>query len=113
MPAEELIILRDDGPGEPDVTLNPRTEFYRHRVELEVLVTSVPDGGADAALDNLIEGIAAALAPDPWLSGLAENLRLGALDVRALAIEGAVPILATRLDLTVEYLVDDPLAAHW
>jgi hypothetical protein len=113
VPAEGLVILRDGGPGEPDVMLNLRTEFYRHRIELEVLVTSVPDGGADAALDNLIEVIAAALAPNPWLSGLAENLRLGAPDVGALAIEGAVPILTARLNLTVEYLVDDPLAAHW
>jgi hypothetical protein len=31
VPAEGLVILRDGDPGEPDVTLNPRTEFYSHR----------------------------------------------------------------------------------
>ncbi|MEX6726165.1 hypothetical protein, partial [Parapedomonas caeni] len=36
VPASGLVILRDGDPGEPDVTLNPRTEFYAHRVEIEV-----------------------------------------------------------------------------
>ena len=56
MPAEGLVILRDGDPGEPDITLNPRTEFYSHRVELEALVTRAPDGSGEAALDALIEG---------------------------------------------------------
>ena len=111
VPAEGLLILRDGDPGEPDVTLNPRTEFYQHRVELEALVTRAPDGSGDAALDALIESIAAALAPDASLGGLAENLRLGAPETGTLAIEGAAPILTARLIVTVEYLVSDPLAA--
>lgn len=32
VPAGGLVILRDDDPGEPDVTLNPRMEFYSHQV---------------------------------------------------------------------------------
>ena len=28
VPAGGLVILRDGDPGEPDVTLNPRSEFY-------------------------------------------------------------------------------------
>lgn len=111
VPAEGLVILRDGDPGEPDVTLNPRTEFYSHRIELEVLTTQPTGGGGDAALDALIESIAAAIAPDPSLGGLSENLRLGAPEIEILAIEGAVPILTARLILTVEYLVSDPLAA--
>ena len=39
VPDAGLIILRDGDPGEPDVTLNPRTAFYSHRVELELFVT--------------------------------------------------------------------------
>ena len=111
VPAEGLVILRDGDPGEPDVTLNPRTEFYGHRIELELLVTRPPDGSGDAVLDALIASIAAALAPDPSLGGLAENLRLGAPETGMLAIEGAAPILTARLIATVEYLVDDPLAS--
>ncbi|MGD9509241.1 MAG: acyl-CoA transferase [Geminicoccaceae bacterium] len=111
VPAEGLMVLRDGDPGEPDITLNPRTEFYSHRVELEVLVTRAADGSGEAILDALIEDVAAALAPDASLGGLAENLRLGPPETGTLAIDGAAPILTARLTLTVEYLASDPLAA--
>jgi hypothetical protein len=109
VPATGLVILRDGEPGEPDVTLNPRTEYYRHRVALELLVTQPAAGGGEALLDTLVGQVATALAPDPSLGGLAENLVLGPPEVATLAIEGAVPILAARVILTVEYLVSDAL----
>jgi hypothetical protein len=111
IPSEGLVIVRDGDPGEPDVTLNPRTEFYQHQVEFEALSTFAPDGSGEAALDLLLEHIAAALAADLSLGGLAENLRLGAPETGTLAIEGAAPTLTARLIGTVEYLVDDPLAS--
>ena len=110
VPAEGLVIVRDGDPGEPDVTLNPRNEFFSHRVELELLTTQ-PTGGGEAVLDALVQGIAAAIAPDPSFGGLVENLRLGPPEVGIVAIEGAAPILTARLTLTVEYLASDPLAA--
>lgn len=109
--AEGLVILRDGDPGEPDITLNPRTEFYSHRVELEALVTRAPDGSGEAMLDVLLRDVADALAGDPSLGGLAENLHLGPPEIGVLAIEAAAPILTARLILTVEYLVSDLLAA--
>ena len=42
---------------------------------------------------------------------MAENLTLGRPEIAIVAIEGAAPILIVRLTLTVEYLVDDPLAS--
>ena len=109
VPAEGLVILRDGEPGEPDVTLNPRTEFYAHRVEFEVYVPSRPAGGGEAALDALLGAIGMALRIDPSLGGLAENLTPSAPETGALAIEGAAPVLTARLTVTVEYLVSDPL----
>jgi hypothetical protein len=110
VPAEGLVILRDGDPGEPDVTLNPRTKFYSHRVELEALVTRAPDGSDETTLDTLIEDVAAALAIDPSFGGLAENLTFGPPETGVLVIEGAAPVLAARLIATIEYLVSDPLA---
>ncbi len=55
-----------------------------------------------------MQAIAAALGADPSLGGLAENLMVGAPETSVLAIEGAAPILNTRLVVTVEYLVSDP-----
>ena len=111
VPASGLVILRDGDPGEPDVTLNPRTEFYTHRVEFEVYVPIDPAGGGEAALDALLGSIGMALRIDPSLGGLAENLTPSAPETGALAIEGAAPVLTARLVVTVEYLVSDPLTA--
>ena len=64
VPASGLVILRDGDPGEPDVTLNPRMEFYAHRVEIEVFVSRDPAGGGEAALDALLGAIGTALRID-------------------------------------------------
>jgi hypothetical protein len=109
VPAAGLVILRDGDPGEPDVTLNPRTEFYAHRIEIEVYVPHDPTGGGEAALDALLGSIGMALRIEPSLGGLAENLTPSAPETGALAIEGAAPVLTARLVVTVEYLVSDPL----
>src|SRR5512132_2336018 len=71
VPAGGLVILRDGDPGEPDVTFNPRTEFYNHRAEIEVFVTQLSGEGGEAALDALLAEIGATLATDRSLGGLA------------------------------------------
>ena len=79
VPAEGLVILRDGDPGEPDVTLNLRTEFYQpSRRARGAVRTLQSDGSGEAALDDLLRAIAAALAPDRSLGGEAENLTLAA-----------------------------------
>jgi len=111
VPAGGLVILRDGDPGEPDVTLNPRTEFFSHRAEIEAFVTRPAGGGGETALDALVSGIGTALASDRSLGGLAENLFWSAPEVSVLSIDGAAPILTARIAVTIEYLVSDPLAA--
>ena len=110
VPTTGLVILRDGDPGEPDVTLNPRTEFYSHRVEIEAYMPRDPAGGGEALLDALVTDVGAALAPDPSLGGLAENLVVTAPETGVLAVEGAAPVLTARLTVVVDYLVSDPLA---
>ena len=111
VPAGGLVILRDGDPGEPDVTLNPRTEFYSHLCQIEAFVAQGVNGGGEAALDALLGEIGTALATDRSLGGLAENLTWSAPETSVLAIEGAAPILTARVTVTIEYLVSDPLAA--
>ena len=111
VPAGGLVLLRDGDPGEPDVTLNPRSAFYSHRAEIEVFVTRPVDGSGEAMLDALLLQISSALATDRSLGGLAENLFCSAPETSVLAIEGAAPILAARLTIIIEYLVGDPLTA--
>ncbi len=109
VPAGGLVILRNGDPGEPDVTLNPRTEFYSHRAEIEAFVMQ-SIGGGEGLLDTLLGEIGVALFADRSLGGLAENLIWSAPITDVMAIEGAVPILTARLTVTIEYLVGDPLA---
>ena len=71
VPATGLVILLDSEPGEPDITLNPHTEFYAHRAELEVYVPREADGSGEAALDRLLSQIGSALRVDKTLGGLA------------------------------------------
>ena len=105
VPAGGLVILRDGEPGEPDVTLNPRTEFYSHRAEIEAFVTQPASGGGEDALDALLQQIGAVLAVDRSLGGLAEHLFCSAPVTDVMAIEGAAPILTARITVTIEYLV--------
>jgi hypothetical protein len=111
VPAGGLAILRDGDAGEPDVTLNPRTEFFSHRAEIDAFVTRPVGGGGESVLDTLLAEIGTALAADRSLGGLAENLFWSAPETSVLAIEGAAPILAARITVTIEYLVSDPLVA--
>ncbi|MDG4604436.1 MAG: acyl-CoA transferase [Defluviicoccus sp.] len=111
VPAGGLIILRDGDPGEPDVTLNPRTEYYTHRAEIEAFVTQAVGGGGEEELDALLSWLGATLNIDRSLGGLAENLSWSAPETSVLAIDGAAPILTARITVTIEYLVSDPLAA--
>ena len=66
--------------------------------------------GGEALLDGLLGEIGTALAADRSLGGLVENLFWSAPEISVLAIEGAVPILAARVIVTLEYLTADPLA---
>ena len=105
VPAAGLVILRDGDPGEPDITLNPRTAFYNHRVELELFVTQPTAGGGEGLLDALVANMHDALALDPSLGDLAENLVVTAPETGMLAVEGAAPVLTARLNVIVDYLV--------
>lgn len=109
--ANGLVMLRDGEPGVPDVTLNPRHEFYSHRTEIEACVPRSASGGADALLDALLTAIGQALNLDPTLGGLAEHMEASAPVVSVLAVEGGAPILAARLEVRLDYLVSDPLTS--
>lgn len=106
---EGLVILRDGEPGEPDVTLNPRTEYYAHRATIEIY-TNEDAGEKDMPLlTSLIGEVGAALKSDPTVGGLVEMMTPEAPDIITLAPEGAAPIVAATIAVTLEYLLTDPL----
>ncbi|MEO5376059.1 MAG: acyl-CoA transferase [Alphaproteobacteria bacterium] len=100
IPEAGLIIMRDGDPGLPDVTLNPRTEFYSHRIPVEVITT-----GDEAALDRLLITVGEALSAADTLGGLAEMVTVLAPDVGVTPIEGAAMVRHATIPLVVEYQV--------
>ena len=106
VPAGGLIIMRDGTPGEPDVTLNPRSEYYSHAIDVEAFV---PDNDS-GVLDDLLRAIDVALAADESFGGIVEYLAIDDVDVDAFAGDGAAPMLAARINVIVEYQTSGALA---
>lgn len=99
------------------LTLNPRRSRYRDRLEedvallarFEVLVTRVI-GMARAMRDHWDP----ALRGEPWLAGIAEELRRAAHDLRLLIEDGEDPVGSTELPaLTAPLVLPTPNPNTW
>ncbi|RSV44414.1 hypothetical protein CA234_03085 [Sphingomonas sp. ABOLE] len=71
IPAGGVVIGHFGDPGDPDVTLNPPTYSYRHRIPLEI---AAPGGVGGLTLDAMLPPIGAIIAANPFLGGLCEYL---------------------------------------
>ena len=107
IPEAGVIILRDGDPGEPDVTLNPRTEYYSHRIPIEVITS-----GSDSDLDTMLIAVGQVLPVGDTLGGLAEMLTILAPEVGATPIEGSAAIRHAVVPIVVEYQVTSLLASE-
>jgi hypothetical protein len=111
IPAGGLVILRDGDPGEPEQALGGfGNAYYRHAVEIEVYVEEGDAAARDAAFDDLLQQIGAALEADPTLGGLAFGLTYGRPEPAIEAVAGAPAIKSATLSVTVDYEADAPLA---
>ncbi|MGF6863030.1 hypothetical protein ABIE69_003626 [Rhodobacteraceae bacterium MBR-64] len=107
IPAAGLIILRDDQPGEPEVTLSPLRYHYQHRAELDVAVQA--GTGRAIAFDSLIAAIGAALEADRTLGGLCDWVEPEAPASVDLPIEGAAALKAAVITVILHYTTTGPL----
>ena len=104
IPDGGLIILRDGDPGEPEQALGGfGNTYYQHAVEIEVYVEEGDAAARDAAFDDLLQQIGAALEADPTLGGLAFGLTYGRPEPAIEAIAGAPAIKSATLSVTVDY----------
>jgi hypothetical protein len=106
VPSAGLLILRDGEPGEPEVTLSPLRYHYQHRAEIEAVVQGAD---RDAAFDELIAAIGAALEADRTLSGLCDWVEPEAPTSVDLAIEGAASLKAAVITVVLHFTTTDPL----
>ena len=107
VPAEGLLILRDGDPGEPEVTMSPRSYHYQHRAEIEAVVQGTD---RDAAFDTLSAGIGTALADDRTLGGLCDCIEAEAPQPVDLPVEGATSLKAAVIPVVLHYSTADPLS---
>ena len=111
VPAGGPIVLRDGDPGEPEQALGGfASAYYRHAVEVELYVEQGDAAARDAAFDDLLQRIGAALEVDPTLGGLAFGLTYGRPEPSTEAIAGAPAIKGATLVVTVDYETTAPLA---
>ena len=110
VPAGGLVVLRDGDPGEPEVVLSPLTYIWSHRAMVEAIVGGASAATRDAALDDLLAAVGAAVAADRTLGGLCDRVEAGAPDVEAAVVEGAAPLKGAAVPVTLIYATGDPLA---
>jgi hypothetical protein len=111
IPDGGLVILRDGDPGEPEQALGGfGNVYYQHAGEIEVYVEQGDSPARDAAFDDLLQQIGAALEADRTLGGLAFGLTYGRPDTSIEAVPGAPAIKSATLTVTVDYETDAPLA---
>ena len=110
VPAGGLVILRDGDPGEPEQALGGfGNAYYQHAVEVEVYVEEGDAAARDAAFDDLLQQIGAALEANRTLGSLAFGLTYGRPEPAIEAVAGAPAIKSATLTVTVDYEAETPL----
>ncbi|WP_075220718.1 acyl-CoA transferase [Acuticoccus yangtzensis] len=109
VPADGLLILRDGDPGDPEVTLSPRTYHYEHRAEVEAIVAPRQPAERDEALDTLLAAIGTVIAADRTLGSLCDWIEASAPQPVDLPVEGAVTMKAATVPISLTYSTADPL----
>ena len=111
VPGGGLMILRDGDPGEPEQALGGfGNAYYQHSVQIEVYVEEGDAAARDAAFDDLLQQIGAALEADPTLGDLAFGLTYGRPEPAIEAIAGAPAIKTATLTVAVDYETSTPLS---
>ena len=109
VPAGGLVILRDDDPGAPEVTLSPLTYHYEHRAETEVIVQGKTPAVRANAFDTIVQAIGAALVTDRTLGGICDWTEAQAPQPVDLSVEGAAALKAAIIPVILTYTTADPL----
>lgn len=105
-----LVIVRDGTPGEPERLLGGFTSsYYRHEVEVELMVQNPIDANRDTLFDTLLSGVRNALYADPTFGGLIFGIEPSLPAVVTIPVEGGVAIKAGTITLAIEYDLSNPL----
>lgn len=108
--AGAIVVVRDGEPGEPDVVMSPLSYAWSHRALVEVVVSGAADDGGQAALENVLADMGAALAADRTLGGACDWVQPGGPVIEPVIVEGAQPLLGATVTVVLTYTTADTLA---
>lgn len=109
VPDAGWVVVRDGDPGEPEVTLSPRTWIYTHAVRVEVAAPGLTAAARAAKMTALLTPIGLAVQADPTLGGRCDWVEPTMPDRNDAVMEGARPTLWATFDLMATYGTTTPL----
>ena len=102
---EAHYVLLDGDPGELDGPLlgDEPPYYYQHDIEVEVFVQHANEATRRALFDTAIQAIETGFEADPTLGGLIKGFAMRRPEAIEDKRDGAEPIKAASLSITVEY----------
>jgi hypothetical protein len=103
IPAGGLVIVRDGEPVSETAMFSPLAWAIEHSAEVEIVVAGATPADRDAALDDLLSAVGAAVAADRTLGGAVEWANPGAPRFEDIVVEGAAASRAALVTVTVAF----------
>jgi hypothetical protein len=103
VPAGGLIILRDGEREAIEVTMWPVCHHWQHDAVVDVLVQGRSAAGRDAALDQLLLALGAAIAADPTLGGAVDWAQVSDLALEDLAVPAGAALKGAVVTVSLLY----------
>lgn len=107
---EQLIIVLDGEPGEPETFLGGfRTALYSHVVDIEVYAADGDSAERDILFGQLCKLVGSTLEDNRSLGGLVQGMEYGPPAPIVTSIEGSPDIKKGVIALRVEYATNTPI----
>jgi hypothetical protein len=111
IPAGGLVVVRDGETLSETAMFSPLAWAIEHGAELEIVVAGATPADRDAALDDLLSAVGAAVAGDRTLGDAVEWAGPGAPRFEDVVVEGAAASRAALITVTLAFTaVTTPLA---
>jgi hypothetical protein len=103
IPAGGLVIVRDGEPLSETAMFSPLAWAIEHSAEVEIVVAGATPADRDAALDDLLSAVGAAIAADRTLGDAVEWAGPGAPHFEDIVVEGAAASRAAIASVTLAF----------
>jgi hypothetical protein len=111
IPPDGLVIIYEGDPGEPDIALGGfSSAYYQQDIEIAVHVQHGDPETRRQKFYAILRQIGQVLEDHPTLDGLIQGREYGSPQPEHVPAEGAAPIKAATLIVTVDYETDAPLS---